>query len=82
MNKILIIGSGDSSGLSALVLQELKEKYGNDIELVTPKEAREQGLQPEDFANIPKFKIKAPLPLEVMLKVGFDEKTHTIIHKS
>ena len=57
--KILIIGAG-GEGKSALMLQAMKEKYGDDIVLVTPEEAREQGLKPEDFANIPNYKITAP----------------------
>ena len=56
--KILIIGGGE--GKSALMLQTMKEKYGNDIVLVTPEEAKEQGLNPEDFGNIPNYKITAP----------------------
>lgn len=57
--KILIIGSG-GEGKSALMLQAMKEKYGDDIVLVTPEEAKEQGLKPEDFGNIPSYKITAP----------------------
>ena len=57
--KILIIGAG-SEGKSALMLQAMKEKYGDDIILVTPEEAKEQGLKPEDFGNLPTMKITAP----------------------
>lgn len=57
--KILIIGAG-GEGKSALMLQAMKEKYGDDIVLVTPEEAKEQGLKQEDFANIPTMKITAP----------------------
>jgi len=38
--KILIIGAGNE-GKSALMLQVMKEKYGDDIVLVTPEEAKE-----------------------------------------
>ena len=41
--KILIVGGGVSGlGTSALMLQTLKEKYGDDIILVSPEEAKQQ----------------------------------------
>jgi predicted ATP-dependent serine protease len=57
--KILIIG-GTGAVKSDLLLATLREKYGNDILVVTPEEADEQGLKMEDFANIPTMEIKAP----------------------
>ena len=57
--RILIIGAG-VEGKNALMLQTMKEKYGDDIVLVTPEEAKEQGLTPADFGNIPTMKITAP----------------------
>lgn len=57
--KILIVGAV-GEGKSALMLQAMKEKYGDDIVLVTPEEAKEQGLKPEDFGNIPSYKLTAP----------------------
>ena len=57
--KICIVGAGQDSK-SALLLATMKEKFGDDIILVTPEEAREQGLTTKDFANIPTFKITAP----------------------
>jgi len=57
--KILIIGAG-VEGKSTLHIASLQEKYGNDIVLVTPEEAKEQGLRMEDFANIPTIKLIAP----------------------
>lgn len=56
--KILIVSSGE--GKSALMLQTIKEKYGDDIVLVTPEEAKKQGLKPGDFGNTPICKITAP----------------------
>lgn len=56
--KVLIIGNG-LEGKSALMLQSMKEKYGDDIELYTPEEAKEEGLKPENFENIPSYKITA-----------------------
>lgn len=65
--KILIIGAGE--GRDALLLASLKEKHGNDIILVTPEEAKEQGLKIEDFANMPPIKITAP-PIIPILEYG------------
>lgn len=67
--KILIIGAGDDSK-SALMLATLKEKYGDNIVLVTPEEAKEQGLKMEDFANLPTMKIAAP-PIFEMVQTDF-----------
>lgn len=52
-NKVLIIGGGHTS-LSALAL---KEKFGDDVVMLTPEEAKEQGLTMSDFDNIPTMKI-------------------------
>ena len=67
--KILIIGSG-VEGKSALMLQAMKEKYGDDIILYTPEEAKEQGLTPADFGNIPTMKITAPPIMEQPMILG------------
>lgn len=64
--KILIMGEGKPD---VLLLTKLKEKYGEDIILVTPEEAKEQGLKMEDFVNIPSYKITAP-PILPMLEYG------------
>lgn len=64
--KILVIGAGAND---ALLLATLKEKHGDDIILVTPEEAKEQGLKMEDFGNIPTFKITAP-PIIQMVEFG------------
>ncbi len=65
--KILIIGAENAS---ALTHQMMKEKYGDDVILVTPEEAKEQGLTPDDFANIPRMKITAPPVFEVAKMYG------------
>ena len=67
--KILIIG-GAGEGKSDLMLQAMKEKYGDDIVLVTPEEAKEQGLKPEDFGNMPSYKITAPPIMEQPMLLG------------
>jgi hypothetical protein len=55
---------------SALILQEMKEKYGDDVILVTFDEAREQGLKAEDFVNPPSYKITAPPMMELPMILG------------
>ncbi len=55
--KILVIDSG-FDGKSALIIATIKEKYGNDVIIVTPEEARGKGLT--DFANSPPMKITTP----------------------
>lgn len=67
--KILIIGSS-GEGKSALMIQALKEKYGEDIVLYTPEEAHEQGLKLQDFGNIPTYKITAPPIMELPMLFG------------
>jgi GTPase SAR1 family protein len=61
--KILIVGSG-GEGKTTLMLQTMKEKYGDDVVLVTPEEAKEQGLESKDFVNLPSYKITAPPIME------------------
>ena len=57
--KICLIGAGQDAN-SALLLQTMKEKFGEDIILVTPEEAQKQGLKTEDFINAARIKIEAP----------------------
>lgn len=57
MKKVLIADTGHIG--SELFLQTMKEKYGDDIVLVTLDEAKEQGLKENDFANIPVLEITA-----------------------
>lgn len=67
--KILIAGHiGHLKG--ELLLQTMKEQYGDDIVLVTPEEAKAQGLKARDFANIPSFKIKATPIMEQPMILG------------
>lgn len=54
--KVLVVG-GDKS---PLLVQKFMEEFGKDVELYTPEEAQELGLTPEDFGNIPSYKITAP----------------------
>ena len=60
-NKILLIG-GSSVGLATLALQDIKEKYGEDVEVYTPEEAKKLGLKQEDFSNIPTMQISNTYP--------------------
>lgn len=69
-DKVLIVG-GAEKGVSALMIATLKEKYGNDIIVVTAAEAQEQGLNESDFANTPRFKITAPPILKEASLIGF-----------
>jgi hypothetical protein len=57
--KILVFGHVDH-GISSLLFKRMIEEHGDNIILVTPEEAKEQGLGMEDFANIPRMKISAP----------------------
>jgi hypothetical protein len=70
--KILIIGAG-LDGKTLLLEQHMKEKFGDDIILVTPEEAKEQGLTPDAFANIPRMKITAPPVFEVAKLYGHEK---------
>lgn len=70
--KILIVGAGADSK-DALLLAKLKEEHGNDIILVTPEEAKEQGLELKDIANIPTMKITAPPIIEHPTLLGVEK---------
>lgn len=58
--KILVIGINNEEAKSSLMLQAMKEKYGDDIILYTSEEAVKEGLNSKDFINIPSHKIIAP----------------------
>jgi len=53
---ILILGAANAAR-SELLLAKLRYEYGDDIVLFTVEEAQEQGLLPQDFANVPTMKI-------------------------
>lgn len=71
MTKRLLVFGGDSIGKTALLEQSMKEKHGDDIELVTIQEAQERGLKPEDFENVPSYPITAHPILEQPHVLGF-----------
>lgn len=60
MKKVLILG-GSVGKVPALVLQDIKEKFG-DVLVYTAQEAKEQGLSEKDFVNTPTFLIE-PSPV-------------------
>ena len=61
--KVLVTGSAGS--IPAIVLTELTHKFGNVVEIVTPEQAQEAGLNPSDFDNFSTFPIKAnPMLIE------------------
>jgi len=45
-NRILVVGAGEASK-SELMKHAMREKYGDDVELVTYEEAKAQGLTPQ-----------------------------------
>lgn len=55
MKKVLLLGGVKTS---FLVIQRFKEEFGEDIEVVTLEQAKEQRLTPDDFVNIPTCEIK------------------------
>lgn len=72
---ILLIPEDGEMGRTSLNEAILREKYGNDLVMMTPEEAKKQGLGLEDFANIPQMKIEASpllhMPIDPMdLKCG------------
>jgi hypothetical protein len=67
--KILVIGGGYEVK-TALMLEAMKEKFGDDIILYTPEEAKEQGLNMQDFGNLPSYKITAPPIMEPLRILG------------
>jgi hypothetical protein len=66
--KVLVIGSAHEPS-SQLLLHKMKEEHGNNIIVVTPEEAKEQGLTIDDFCNIPTMKITAP-PIIPVVEFG------------
>jgi hypothetical protein len=64
--RVLVVDS-DLDGRSSLAIQSLKEKFGDDIILVTPQQAIEQEIPLDDFANIPRMKITAPPIMPMMI---------------
>jgi hypothetical protein len=56
--KILILATSGSAKSCALTIQAMKEKFGENIELVTIEEAEKRNLEHKDFANVPVFEIK------------------------
>lgn len=74
MKKVLLIGG--NSVFTGLFAQSTKEKYGDDVVVVTPEEAKEKGMDLSEFVNVPTYEIKAPptLPDISLLNplIGYD----------
>ena len=60
--RILVIGGGEH-GKGTLVEAMLRDEYGEDLVVVTPEEAIQQGLGPADFDIAPTMRIE---PLRAM----------------
>jgi hypothetical protein len=56
--RILVIGGGEH-GKGTLAEVILREKYGEDLVIVTAEDAMKQGLGPEHFDNVPTMRIEA-----------------------
>lgn len=41
-----------------LMIQKLKEEFGEDVKVCTPEYAQAEGLKPQDFDNFPTYEIK------------------------
>lgn len=73
MKKVLLIGG--HSSFTGIFAQQVKEKYGDDVVVVTPEEAKEKGMDLSEFVDVPTYEIKAPPPLpDVSLNplIGYD----------
>jgi len=66
MTKVLIVEDDNSQ---SLLRQSMKEKFGDDVILVTSEEAKEQGLIPDNFPSISQMKIPV---LEVAKIHGYE----------
>lgn len=67
--RVLIIGSG-IEGKTSLAIARLKEQYGDDVLVYTSEEAKEQGLNLDDFENMPPMKITAPPLIPIPMIMG------------
>jgi len=61
--KILLIGSPGITKMELILLQ-LKEKYGDDIIVYTPEEAKAQGLDMKEFYDMGDVPMNPTLKLE------------------
>lgn len=66
--KIAIIGAGQAK--TALLIQSMKEKFGDDVVLMTAEEIKESGVDVNDIANIPTMKITASPIMEMRQTVS------------
>lgn len=80
MTKVLIVGSGEpiikstlliATSIDEYLVEEMKERYGDDVVLVTPEEAEEKGMNMSEFDNMKPMRIVAPPIIEM---VSFDYK--------
>ncbi len=55
----VLIADEIEEGKLTLLLMKIKEKYGDDVIILTPDQAKEQNLTLDDFANIPKLELKS-----------------------
>lgn len=59
MKKVLLIGNPSIGIIDGLMIQKLKEEFGENVKLYTPEQAQAEGLTPKDFDNLPTYEIKA-----------------------
>lgn len=57
MKKVLLINpSFDLT--DGLMIQKLKEEFGEDVKFYTPEQAQAEILKPQDFDNFPTYEIR------------------------
>lgn len=57
MKKVLLINPYVKL-MDGLMIQKLKEEFGEDFKLYTPEQAQSEGLKPQDFDNFPTYEIR------------------------
>ena len=68
--KILVVGCGNDEGkLDAMLVMKLKEEFGEDTVFITPSEAIQKGMNPEDFDDTTGFKMKILNPYADLGKI-------------
>lgn len=73
MTKFVVVGDIDQTP-NKLIYTKAKEKFGDDVVMVTSKEAEKQGLELKDIANVPVTMISPPILIFDLEKTGQEKR--------
>lgn len=73
--KIILIGAG-VEGVTAVIMNQLKSDYGDDVVVLTEEQAKLQGILPDSLPKVKPFELKSLPRFEMPFKMNDIKEEH------